>query len=140
MNANQIFWPVLAQVFLTLIMFIVLGMKKAKAVQAGKVNRKQAALDNRVWPEDVVRVSNNIANQFEAPVLFYVLCLVIYCINQADTAAIALAWLFALSRYAHAYVHVGANYVPMRFRFFLFGCLILLTMLVLVAWRLATTS
>jgi hypothetical protein len=138
MNSNYIFWPVLAQVLLTLIMFIVLGKRKAKAVQAGKVNRKQAALDNRVWPEDVVKVSNNIANQFEAPVLFYILCLVIYNIDAADTVSIVLAWLFALSRYAHAYVHVGSNYVPMRLRFFMVGCLVLIAMLILVAWELAS--
>lgn len=137
MSSSYIFWPVLAQVLLTLIMFILLGVRKAKVVKAGQVNRQQAALDNRVWPEDVVKVSNNIANQFEAPVLFYVLCLVIYSIDAAGTAAVVLAWLFALSRYAHAYVHVGSNYVPMRLRLFLVGCLVLLAMLILAAWKLA---
>jgi hypothetical protein len=138
MSSNYIFWPVLAQVLLTLIMFIVLGKRKTKAVHAGKVDRKQAALDNRVWPEDVVRVSNNIANQFEAPVLFYVLCLVIYSIDAAGTVAIVLAWLFVLSRCAHAYVHVVSNYVPVRLRLFLVGCLVLIAMLMLVAWKLAS--
>lgn len=137
MISNHIFWPVLAQVFLTLIMFIVLGVRKAKAVKARQVNRQQAALDNRVWPEEVVKVSNNIANQFEAPVLFYILCLVMYSIGAAGTAAVTLAWVFALSRYAHAYVHVGTNYVPMRLRLFLVGCFVLLAMLTLAAWKLA---
>lgn len=136
MTSSHIFWPVLAQVFLTLVMFIVLGVRKARAVKAGAVNRKEAALDNRVWPDDVVKVSNNIANQFEVPVLFYVLCLVIYSIGAVGVVAVTLAWLFALSRYAHAYVHVGSNYVPVRMRFFLFGCLVLLAMLILAAWEL----
>ncbi len=138
MNSNHIFWPVLAQVFLTLIMLIVLGARKTKAVKAGEVNRKQAALNNRVWPEDVVKVSNNIANQFEVPVLFYVLCLVLYSINAAGVVALVLAWLFVVSRFAHAYVHIGSNYVPMRFRLYLVGCLVLIAMLILVAWKLAT--
>lgn len=137
MSSSHIFWPVLAQVFLTLLMYIVLGMRKAKAVKAGTVNRQQAALDNRVWPEDVVKVSNNISNQFEAPILFYVLCLITYAVNGAGTVAVTLAWLFALSRYAHAFVHIGSNYVPMRLRLFLFGCVVLLIMLLLVAWQLA---
>ena len=81
MNVNHIIWPVLAQIFLTLILFIILGVRKAKAVKAGEVNRQQAALNNQVWPQDVVKVSNNIANQFETPVLFYVLCLVMHSIN-----------------------------------------------------------
>jgi hypothetical protein len=138
MNSIHIFWPVLAQVFLTLTMLILLGVRKTKAVKAGDVNRKQAALNNSVWPEDVLKVSNNIANQFEVPVLFYVLCLVLYSINAAGVVAIVLAWMFALSRFAHAYVHIGSNYVPMRLRLFLVGCLVVITMLILVAWELTT--
>jgi len=137
MNSNYIFWPVLAQIFLTLIMFIILGVRKTKAVKAGKVNRQQAALNNRVWPEDVLKVSNNIANQFEVPVLFYILCLVLHSINAVGMVAIVLAWLFALSRFAHAYVHIGSNYVRMRFRLFLLGCFVLIAMLIQVAWKLA---
>lgn len=137
MNSSHILWPVLAQVFLTLMMFIVLGARKARVIKAGKVNREQTALDNKAWPEDVVKVSNNIANQFEAPVLFYVLCLVIYSINAAGTIAVALAWLFAISRSIHAYVHVGSNYIPMRLGLFMFGWLVLLAMLILVVWKLA---
>jgi hypothetical protein len=137
MSSNHIFWPVLAQVLLTLVMFIVLGARKAKAIRAGKVNREQAALDNRVWPEYVVKVSNNIANQFEVPMLFYILCVVLFSINAAGTVAIVLAWLFVASRYAHAWVHVGSNYVPVRMRLFMVGCVILLSMLAVAASKLA---
>nr|WP_232787972.1 MAPEG family protein [Paraglaciecola sp. MB-3u-78] len=51
--------------------------------------------------------------------------------------AIVLAWLFALSRFAHAYVHIGSNYVPIRLRLFLLGCFVLIAMLIQVAWQLA---
>jgi len=138
MSSSHIFWPVIAQVFLTLMMFIVLGARKAGAVKAGKVNRQQAALDKRAWPENVVKVSNNIANQFEVPVLFYVLCLVLYSINAAGTVALVLAWLFVVSRYAHAFVHVGSNYVPVRMRLFMVGCVLLLAMLVVAVWKLVS--
>jgi hypothetical protein len=62
MNSNYILWSVLAQVSLTLMMFTILGKRKSKAVKAGEVNRQQAVLNNRVWPESVVKVSTNIAN------------------------------------------------------------------------------
>ncbi|MBQ4831491.1 MAPEG family protein [Alteromonas sp. MMG017] len=137
MNSSHIFWPVLAQVFLTLVLFIVLGARKAKVVKAGKVNRQQAALDNRVWPEEVVKVSNNIANQFEVPILFYVLCVVLYSINATGIVAVVLAYMFVASRYAHAWVHVGSNYVPMRLRLFMVGCVVLLAMLGVAVWKLA---
>ena len=137
MEAIQIFWPVLAQVILTIGMFIVLGKRKAQAVKAGLVNRQEAALDSRAWPAEVVKVSNNIANQFEVPMLFYVLCLVLHNLQAVGTATVVLAWLFVVSRYAHAYVHIYSNYVPARMRLFMVGCVMLLAMLVLSAWNLA---
>ena len=140
MSSNYIIWPVLAQIFLTLTMFIMLGIRKAKAVKAGEVNRKQAALNNQVWPEYVIKISNNIANQFETPVLFYVLCLILYSIKTVDMVAIVLAWMFVLSRCVHAYVHSFSNYVPMRRRMFLIGCLILIAMLILAVLNLATST
>ena len=138
MNSNHIIWPVLAQIFLTLMMFTILGVRKSKAIKAGEVNKQQAALNNRVWPESVVKVSNNIANQFEIPVLFYALCSVLYNIDAVGMITILLAWLFVLSRFAHAYVHIGSNYVPMRLRLFLVGCFVLIAMLIQVVWELAS--
>jgi hypothetical protein len=137
MDAMQIFWPVLAQVALTIAMYFVLGARKARAIKAGRVDRRQAALNNRLWPDDVIKVSNNIANQFETPVLFYVLCLLLYVIGGAGIAAVTLAWVFVISRCAHAYVHIGSNYVPMRTRLFLIACLALLAMALLAAIELA---
>src|SRR5699024_12728990 len=81
MSSSHIFWPALAQILLTLVMFIVLGARKAKTVKASRVNLKEAALDNRVWPEDVVKVSNNIDNQFEIPDFFYDLCFALHSIH-----------------------------------------------------------
>ncbi len=130
MNSNLIVWPVLAQILLTLMMLIVLALRKAKAVKAGEVDRRQAALDNRAWPKSVVKVSNNLANQFEVPVLFYVMCLALHSMDAVDTVALFLAWSFALSRYAHAYVHIGSNHVPTRLRLFLVGCFVLIALLV----------
>jgi hypothetical protein len=132
----------LAQLVLTLLMYGVLGVRKENAVKSGQINRKEAALDSRSWPADVVKISNNIANQFESPVLFYVLCLLLFSINGVGLTALVLAlvlawaWAWALTRYVHAYVHVGPNYVPARFRTFMISCVILLALVVLVVWEL----
>ena len=40
----------------------------------------------------------SLINQFELPVLFYVCCLTLFVLNAAGTAAVLLAWGFALSR------------------------------------------
>ncbi len=136
MNASLILWPVVAQIALTLAMYVRMGTRKARAVKAGKVNRQETALDNRKWPEDVVKVNNNITNQFELPVLFYVLCLVFYSINAVGPAVLILAWVFVASRIPHALVHTGSNYVPVRMRLFLVGWAVVVVMTAMAAWQL----
>lgn len=136
MNSNQIFWPVIAQILLILMMYGLLGFRKAKAVKTGSVNLKATALDNKAWPDDVLKVSNNIDNQFEVPIVFFVLCLLFHSLGQIDYVVLALAWTYVISRYVHAYVHIGSNYVPLRLRVFTLGCVILLIMTLIAAWRL----
>jgi len=136
MQNSFILWPVFVQIMLTLVVFLIMGKRKSAAIKAGGVDRRKAALDNSAWPETVVKTSNNIQNQFQTPVLFYVLCLSFISINAVNIAAVALAWAYVLSRLIHAYVHIGSNYVPLRFRMFLFGTLILIIMTILLGIRL----
>ncbi len=138
MHPNHILWPVLAQVLLTIIMYVVLALRKARAVRSGNVNRQAIALDNKAWPVDVIKVSNNVANQFESPVLFYVICLVLFSLNGVSVVVLALAWVYVLSRYVHAYVHVNANSVRVRFSVFLLSMAVLVMLVVAAVWELAT--
>ncbi len=131
MNNDLIFGPVLAQITLTIIIFLLLGAAKIKAIKTEKVDREKTALHNDAWPDPVLKISNNIANQFQTPILFYVLCLVLWNLKAVNPLVVGLAWGYVVSRVVHAYIHIGSNYVPMRFRMFTLGTLILIVMLVL---------
>jgi len=129
MNFSNILFPVLIQISLTLVVFIVLLVRKVKAIKAGGVDIKKTALDNSAWPENVVKVSNNIANQFQTPVLFYVLCILFQITNTVTAPVLMLAWVFTISRLIHAYIHIGSNFVPARFIMFILGVLCLIAMI-----------
>jgi hypothetical protein len=131
MNQNIIFYPLLIQVMLVLLLYILLGIEKSKAVKAGSVNRVKAALHNDAWPDHVVRVSNSIANQFETPILFFVLSLVFFSIKSVDVTVLVLCCAYVASRIVHAYIHVTSNYVPKRLSVFMVGCVILIVLVVL---------
>src|SRR5262245_62516596 len=107
MKQDLIFVPVLLQVLITLYAYVRLGSEKSKALSAGLVDQDRRALHEDAWPDSVIKINNNIRNQFELPVLFYVLVTVIWALNAAGTIAQAAAWLFALSRVAHLVVHTG---------------------------------
>jgi len=136
MNRDLIFGPVLVQVLLTLATYVLLIKAKIRAMRAGEVDMVRRALFDDAWPESVMKINNNIRNQFEVPVLFYVLAFALWALHAVHWAALAAAWLFAISRIVHAWVHIGTNYVPNRRRAFTVGWWIVFAMALLVAWEL----
>ena len=131
----MLLWPVTAHVLLTLLLFIRLSVVKSRARRAGLVDLEAAALDNDAWPTDVRKVANNIRNQFQVPVLFYVISFSLIELDAVDLPSVGLAWAFVVSRFAHALVHTTVNVVPVRRAIFSFGtlCVLLLALLVVRA-------
>lgn len=136
MNANLIFGPLLAQMLLTVAMFGLLGSRKARAVRLKKVDFKQTALDHSAWPDDVVKVSNNIANQFETPILFYIVCLILFQLNAVSAPVLILGWLYVATRVVHGCVHVSSNLVPIRLTAFAAGLSVLFVLMLVILWEL----
>ena len=128
MEQNLIFIPVLVQVLLTLVLFILLGKAKTSAQSAGEVDEARRALHADAWPEAVIKINNNIRNQFEVPVLFYVVSFVGWGLQIVDYLFLTVAVLFVLTRLVHARIHTGSNYVPIRRRVFTIGTVLVLVM------------
>ncbi|MFT5576288.1 MAG: hypothetical protein ACI89D_001812 [Bermanella sp.] len=131
-NAAWIFAPVMLQLVLTLGLYIVLVRRKRQAAERNEVNEARRGIYDDAWPEYVVLVNNSIRNQFELPVLFYVLVLSLWSLQAVGALALILASLFALSRLLHAYIQTGSNHVPTRRRIFVFGVLMVMAMCVLL--------
>ena len=137
MSPNLLLWPLTVHVLLTLVLFIWLSVVKARARRAGLVDLEVAALDNDAWPIEVRKVANNIRNQFQVPVLFYVVVFALIELSAVNLPAVVLAWLFVGSRFFHAYVHTTINVVPIRRGIFSFGTVCVLLMALLVVRTLA---
>jgi len=138
MSNHLIYWPILAQVAIPIVVLMLNGKRKAVDIAAGTADLKAAAMDNIAWSKGVALTSNNLANQAQLPVLFYVICLVLAGINAVNVLTLVVAWLFVLSRVVHAYAHVKDNNVPVRFRAFVFGGLMLLLLAICTVKALAT--
>lgn len=130
MDQKLIFLPVLMQVLLTFFVYGGITKAKSRAMAQGQVDVARRALYKDAWPEEVQKYTNNLTNQFEAPVLFYVLCFVLWATMSVNVLALMLAWIFVASRYAHAYVHTGSNFVPVRKSIFMFGVAMLAGLMV----------
>ena len=114
MNPDLIFLPVIAQILLVVILYLALSKAKVKSTEEGTVDETRRGLYDDAWPESVLKINNCIRNNFELPVLFYVLAMMLWALNYVNWIALTLAWAFVGSRYMHAYVHTGSNFVPLR--------------------------
>jgi len=136
MTRDWIFVPVIIQIFLTLFVYLRLMQVKKRAAAEGRVDRTRVALRDDAWPDYVIQVNNNIRNQFELPVLFYVLATVLWLLDSVHGVAIAASTVFVLSRIVHAGVHLSINALPPRRHLFTVGWVAVFVMAVLALWEL----
>ena len=124
MAQSAIFWPVIAQVALTYAIYFLMSKRRMGAIRDGKASVSQFR-ENQNEPPESLFVRNNLANQFELPVLFFAACLSLHAVGLADTLSIILAWLFVASRYVHAWIHVTTNRIRHRRPLFIVGFFVL---------------
>jgi hypothetical protein len=65
--------PVMVQIVLTMVVYVLLNVAKARALRRGEVDLARRGQHDDAWPDSVNKINNNILNQFEVPVLLYVL-------------------------------------------------------------------
>jgi len=136
MNQTAIFWPMIGHVLLVCIVYTVLAIRRRGAVESGEAEVRQFK-GRYEEPARSVTVANNLMNQFEAPVLFHVVCLCLYVTAGSNVLTLTLAWLFVLLRYAHAYVHLTSNKLRWRNMMFRLGLLVLLILWIVFALHIA---
>lgn len=131
MERDLIFLPVATQVMLTLLLFIRLGQVKSRARRLNEVDESRSALHKEAWPDYVLKVTNNIENQFQTPVLFYLLSLMAWALDRVDWLVVMVAWAYIATRLVHAYIHLGDNVVVWRRKVFTIGVLLIMLMTLL---------
>ena len=138
MSQSAIFFPVLVQAVLSLMLLPVLGVRRARSMREHRqqITDKDVELGRNAWTGEATKAANNYRNQFELPVLFFAVVAFALILKQADPLMIGLAWAFAATRLVHAAIHVGPNVVRWRALAFIVGAAVLLTMWLVLGWRI----
>ncbi|TPW27400.1 MAPEG family protein [Pararhizobium mangrovi] len=129
------FWPMIAQTALIYVIYLIGSNRRMAAIRNGETQAKDYLVPN-VEPASSATAIRNLSNQFELPVLFYVVCLSLYITHGAGLVAVVLAWVFVASRVVHAYVHVTSNDLRIRRPVFIFGFFVVGAMWIWLALRL----
>jgi hypothetical protein len=122
MSVQTILLPLFVQVLLTFYLGFYLAILRRQSLSRRETRWQDISLREPGWPKHTMQVGNSFANQFELPVLFYVVTILALVTKQADLVFVVLAWIFVIARLVHAYIHVTNNYVPRRGLAFAASC------------------
>jgi hypothetical protein len=136
MSVQAILAPLFVQVALTFALLVWMGAARIAAVRHGETRVRDIALGQSNWPPRIQQISNCYHNQFQLPMLFYVLVVLAYILHKADYLFVIMAWVFVALRIVHAAIHTTSNHVGHRFQAFAAGAVILLLMWVVFAVRI----
>jgi hypothetical protein len=133
-----ILWPIFAMVLLTAITWVRLYFERIGEIRARRISPQRiASRQEAAQMLQHTRAADHLANQFEMPVLFYVLCICVAITDIEPAIFVAGAWLYVGLRALHAAIHLTYNRVLHRFMAYVASSLVLFALWVIFAWRLA---
>ena len=98
-----------AHVGLTALLYVILTIARAPTIWG----LGRAADGSNPWAQAERRVSANLSNQFEWPMLFYVACL-LHMQSGTGGLPVVLAWIFVGGRVLHSLVQIMTSNIRLR--------------------------
>jgi hypothetical protein len=113
----SILFPMLAHIGWVFLLYVWLTVARQRAVRRGEV--AYGAFARGEEPHEVARITRNLANQFELPVIFYAVVVLLAATKNVTAIDVIAAWVFVAGRVIHTLVQTLTDNVPLRGRVFL---------------------
>jgi hypothetical protein len=139
MTIQEVLLPLFLEVILTFVLLFWLAPLRARDFSTGVARPENVGLREPNWSKRSLQVGYSYSNQFELPVLFYVLTILAWVTRHADLVFVVLAWMFVIFRYLQASVHVTSNRVRLRGSFFIVSAIVLAVMWVIYIVEILTS-
>src|SRR3954465_3923545 len=128
MSVQMVLLPVFVLVGLTFALLLWMAGARRQALVGGETKIRDIALGQPNWPVRATQIGNCYANQFELPLLFYVLIALALPLRHADLFMVLMSWVFVVTRFVHAGIFVTSNDLGRRSLAWLAGGLVLLAL------------
>ena len=124
----KLIYPALAMIFWIFVVCVIMALRRKEAFASGAVKHEDVSVSTERYPIRARLAAANFSNQFETPVLFFVLILIAIEVGATGYVMAALAWLYVVSRVVHTFIHIGPNKLPVRGAVYSVGFLALFCM------------
>jgi hypothetical protein len=106
--------PVFVLVGLTFALLLWMAGARRQALVGGETRVRDVVLGQPNWPTRATQVGNSFKNQFELPLLFYILIALALPLRHADLFIVLMSWVFVITRFVHAGIFVTSNDMRQR--------------------------
>jgi hypothetical protein len=120
--------PVFVLVGLTFFLLLWMAGARRQALVGRQTRVRDIVLGQPNWPVRATQIGNCYMNQFELPLLFYILIALALPLRHADFVIVLLSWVFVVCRFAHAGIFVTSNDLNQRSLAWFAGVLVLFAM------------
>ena len=103
MTIQEVLLPLFLEVILTFALLFRLAPLRTIDFSSGVARPESVALREPNWSKRSLQVGYSYSNQFELPVLFYLLTILAWVTRHADLVFVVLAWIFVIFRYLQAW-------------------------------------
>jgi hypothetical protein len=136
MSIQMVLLPVFALVGLTFALLLWMVGARRNALVGSETKIRDIALGQPNWPNRATQIGNCYKNQFELPLLFYILIALAMPLRHADLFIVLMSWVFVVARCVHAGIFVTSNDLGQRSTAWLAGVLVLLVMWIYFALKI----
>jgi hypothetical protein len=136
MSIQMVLLPVFVLVGLAFALLLGMASARTRALKGRETSLKDIALRQPNWPVRATQIGNCFSNQFEVPVLFYLLIALALPLRHTDLVIVLLSWVFVVTRFVHAGIFVTSNNVQQRGTVWFAGVLVLFIMWIYFALKI----
>ena len=141
MKTLAIFFPVLVLAAWTFIVLSVIPFVRVRSALRREITADDFRFgESAAVPSYVTIPNRNYMNLLELPVLFYVVCVLLYVTAGASTVAVAVAWAYVALRLVHSAIHLSYNRVVHRLAVFALSNVALGLLWIMAALHIARGS
>lgn len=134
MHSPAILYPVFALALWTSLILLLIPITRIRSAR-----RRETVADDFKYGESaavppyVSLPNRNYMNLLELPVLFYVVCLILYVTSGASPFLVNMAWAYVALRVLHSVIHLSYNHVLHRLAAFATSNVVLVSLWVFTA-------
>ena len=137
----DILYPVFGLGAWTLLVLLLIPFVRVRSVRRREISPNDFKYgESTAVPPNVSIPNRNYMNLLELPMLFYVVCVVLYVTADGSRLSVLVAWAYVALRIVHSLIHLTYNHVLHRLFAFTLSNVALVSLWVIAGVHVASIS